>query len=139
MKTLPKLLVVDDEEDLRWALKMILVKGGFGVTTASSGAEALCWLEEHTCDLLLLDAKLGDIDGLELARRIRSETRSIAPVILVSGYFNKDDSLVQESLSRGLIAAFVTKPFRHEEILNAVRSVLGDVLRDGVPAGAQRS
>lgn len=139
MKPIPKLLVVDDEEDVLWALKMILVKGGFGVTTASSGAEALCWLEEHTCDLVLLDAKLGDIDGLELARRIRSETRSVAPVLLVSGYFYKDDRLVQDSLALGLIAAFVTKPFRHEEILNAVRSVLGDALRDGVPAGARRS
>ena len=139
MNLRPKLLVVDDDEDVLWALKMILVKGGFGVTTASSGAEALCWLEEHTCDLLLLDAKLGDIDGLELARRIRSETRSIAPVILVSGYFNKDDSLVQEGLARNLIAAFVTKPFRHAEILNAVHSVLGDVLRDGVPGEARRS
>jgi DNA-binding response OmpR family regulator len=124
MKPSPKLLVVDDEEDVRWALKMILVKSGFGVTTASSGAEALCWLKEHACDLILLDAKLGDIDGVELARRIRSETDSSAPVILVSGYFYKDDSLVQDSLALGLISAFVTKPFRHEEIRNTVRSVL---------------
>ena len=119
-----RLLVVDDEEDVRWALKMILAKSGFVVATASSGAEALCWLKEHCCDLILLDAKLGDIDGVELARRIRSETDSNAPVILVSGYFYKDDSLVQDSLAIGLIAAFVTKPFRHEEIRNAVRSVL---------------
>ena len=124
MKPSPKLLVVDDEEDVRWALKMILVKSGFGVTTASSGAEALCWLKEHSCDLILLDAKLGDIDGVELARRIRSETGSSAPVILVSGYFYKDDSLVQDSLALGLISAFVTKPFRHEDIRNTVTSVL---------------
>ena len=125
MKPSPKLLVVDDEEDVRWALKMILTKSGFVVATANSGAEALCWFKDDCCDLILLDAKLGDIDGVELARRIRSETSSSAPVILVSGYFYKDDSLVQDSLALGLIAAFVTKPFRHEEIRNTVRSVLG--------------
>jgi hypothetical protein len=45
-------------------------------------------------------------------------------MILVSGYFYKDDSLVQDSLAVGLISAFVTKPFRHEEIVNAIHGVL---------------
>ncbi|MEI6732458.1 MAG: response regulator [Comamonadaceae bacterium] len=124
MKPSRNVLVVDDEEDVRWALKMILARSGFVVATASSGAEALCWLKDHPCDLILLDAKLGDIEGVELARRIRSETDNHAPVILVSGYFYKDDSLIQDSLTIGLIAAFVTKPFRHDEIRDTVRSVL---------------
>ena len=124
MRPSPHLLVVDDEEDVRWALKMILTRSGYVVATASSGAEALCWLKDHGCDLILLDAKLGDMEGVELARRIRSETGSHAPVILVSGYFYKDDSLIQDSVAIGLIAAFVTKPFRHDEIRDTVHNVL---------------
>lgn len=119
-------LVVDDEPDVRWVLEMILRRNGFAVVTAGSGAEALRWLRETelACHLILLDAKLSDIEGVEFARRIRTETSCIAPVILVSGYFYKDDSLVQHSLRTGLISAFVTKPFRHDEILNAIHTVL---------------
>ena len=117
-------LVIDDEADVRWALEMILAKSGYGVATVGSGADALDWLGRSSCDLILLDAKLGDIDGIDLARRIKSEAISRAPVILVSGYFYKDDGLIQASMAIGLIAAFVTKPFRHDEILNAVHTVL---------------
>ncbi len=119
-------LVVDDEPDVRWVLEMILRRNGFAVATAGSGAEALRWLRETelACHLILLDAKLSDIEGVELARRIRTETSCIAPVILVSGYFYKDDSLVQHSLITGLISDFITKPFRHNEILNSVHTVL---------------
>jgi DNA-binding response OmpR family regulator len=119
-------LVVDDEPDVRWALEMILRRNGFSVATTGSGDEALRWLGEtgRACCLILLDAKLGDIEGVELARRIRAHTSCAAPVILVSGYFYKDDSLVQHNLKTGLISAFVTKPFRHDDILNAIHAVL---------------
>lgn len=117
-------LVVDDEPDVRWALSMILRRNGFQVSQAGSGGEAMHYLAKSVCDLILLDAKLGDVDGVDLARRIRSETSCPAPVILVSGYFYKDDSLIVQTLASGLIAAFVTKPFRHDDIMNAIRAVL---------------
>ena len=117
-------LIVDDEPDVRWALSMILRRNGFAVSQAGSGGEAMHYLAKSACDLILLDAKLGDVDGVELARRIRSETSCPAPVILVSGYFYKDDSLIMQNLASGLIAAFVTKPFRHDDIMNAIRAVL---------------
>ena len=119
-------LVVDDEPDVCWVLELILRRNGFAVATAASGEEALRWLRETelACHLILLDAKLSDIDGVELASRIRLETACTAPVILVSGYFYKDDSVVQHSLRVGLIASFVTKPFRHDEILHAINAVL---------------
>ena len=119
-----KVLVVDDEAGVRWALEMILLRNGFCVASVGSGEEALTWLDQHTCHVILMDAKLGDIEGVELARKIRRQAVSAAPVILVSGYFYKDDSTVQRSLMAGDIAAFVTKPFRHEEILKAIDCVL---------------
>lgn len=130
-------LVVDDEPDVRWVLEMILRRNGFAVATAGSGAEALRWLKEAepACHLILLDAKLSDFEGVDLARRIRAETSCIAPVILVSGFFYKDDSLVQHSLRTGLISYFVTKPFRHDEILNAIHTVLSTGL-SAIPAVA---
>jgi DNA-binding response OmpR family regulator len=128
-------LVVDDEPDVRWALDVILRRNGFTVATAGSGSEALLWLEKFICHLILLDAKLGDSEGVDLARRIQSQTSCAAPVILVSGYFYKDDSLVQRSLETGLISAFVTKPFHHDEIMSAISTVLsiGDDTLTKVP------
>ena len=84
------------------------------------------WLTEpeHVSQLILIDAKLGDIEGADLAKRIRAEISCIAPIVMISGYFYKDDILVQEMLSTGLIMAFVTKPFRHDEILKTMRVVL---------------
>ena len=124
MRQAQTVLIVDDEPDVRWALAMILRRNGFLVSQAGSGGEAMHYLAKSVCDLILLDAKLGDADGVELARRIRSETNRPAPVILVSGYFYKDDSLIMQTLASGLIAAFVTKPFRHDDIMNAVHAVL---------------
>ncbi|MFA6922159.1 MAG: response regulator [Gallionella sp.] len=125
-------LVVDDEPDVCWVLDVLLRKHGFTVVTMSSGAAALRWLGdmESACSLILVDAKLGDIEGVELAKRIRTDTSCAASVILVSGYFYKDDSVVQDSLNAGIISAFVTKPFRHEEILGAIHAVLSTTLRN---------
>jgi DNA-binding response OmpR family regulator len=119
----PSVLVVDDEPDVRWALEMILTRNGLSVTTAASGHAALLWLRQQHCDVILLDAKLGDADGVELVKKIRSQTPCTAPVILVSGYFYRDDSRVQMNLSAGVIAGFVTKPFKHDEILRAIKAV----------------
>ena len=119
-------LVVDDEPDVCWALETLLRREGFTVVTAESGTEALQWLKaaEQGCHLILVDAKLPDIDGVDLAGRIRAETSCLAPLILVSGYFYKDDSVVQDTLRSGLVSAFVTKPFHHDEILSAIHAVL---------------
>ncbi|MBI2291192.1 MAG: response regulator [Betaproteobacteria bacterium] len=119
-------LVVDDEPDVCWALETLLLGDRFTVVTVGSGTEALRWLKESepACHVILIDAKLSDIEGVDLARRIRTETSCVAPLILVSGYFYEDDSLVQDTLRSGLVSAFVAKPFRHDEILNAIHVVL---------------
>ncbi len=117
-------LVVDDEPDVRWALQMMLLSHGFNVALVGSGAEALRWLQQQSCHVMLLDAKLGDVEGIELARQIRQSTTCVAPIILVSGYFYKDDSVIQLNLRAAVISAFVTKPFRHDDILKAIQGVL---------------
>ena len=119
-------LVVDDEPDVCWALETLLRENRFTVATVESGAEALRWLKdvESACHVILIDAKLSDVEGVDLARQIRSETSCGASLILISGYFYKDDSLVRDSLRTGLISAFITKPFRHDEIMNTICAVL---------------
>ncbi len=121
-----QVLVIDDEPDVCWALESLLERHGYTVVTMDNGADALRWLNSarKPCDLILVDAKLTDIDGVDLARRIRTETSCRAPMIMVSGFFYRDDGIVQETLRAGFIQAFVTKPFRHDEMIDTINAVL---------------
>jgi CheY-like chemotaxis protein len=113
------ILIVDDEPDMCWALEHLLNKRGYITCTALSAQEALELMESHRFACAFLDAKLPDMDGLELARRIRL----IAPemrILMVSGYFYRDDVSIQEAIAQGLIVDFISKPFLQAEILRVL-------------------
>jgi CheY-like chemotaxis protein len=124
MSTAETFLVVDDEPDMCWAFEQVLKSGGFGACKAQNGREALALLGQYPFRGIFLDAKLPDMEGLELARRIRSLDPHI-PMIMVSGFFYRDDVLIQEALADGLISHFIAKPFQRSEILQAVEAFRG--------------
>jgi DNA-binding NtrC family response regulator len=115
-------LIVDDESDMCWALEHLLKKEGMPSIRALNGEEALTLMEENRVELVFLDAKLPDIEGLELARQIREIDPHI-PIVMITGYFSRDDTKVKEALSEGLISMFITKPFNHSEVLRTVESL----------------
>lgn len=116
------ILVVDDEPDIFWAMEHLLKQGGFVLIRALNGLETLVIMEKKHFELVLLDAKLPDIEGLALAKKIK-EMDSTVPIVLISGYLSRDDEIVQDSLSNGLISEYISKPFQHTEILNAVKNL----------------
>jgi DNA-binding NtrC family response regulator len=113
-------LIVDDEPDMCWALEYILRKQGFASEMALNGGEALALVASNSFRLVFLDAKLPDMEGLELARRIREVDPAIR-IVLVSGYFYKDDVAIQKALEEGLICGFIDKPFCHDEIIKYIK------------------
>jgi len=115
-------LVVDDEPDVCWALKSAL-SSGYEVVTTYSGAEAASLLATGDYRLAFVDAKLGDMDGLELARRV-SDLDLDTAVVLVSGYVAGDDDVVRQALESGLLKAFIPKPFSLEQIRRLAAEVL---------------
>ncbi|QJC56590.1 Transcriptional regulatory protein AfsQ1 [Polaromonas vacuolata] len=117
-------LIIDDEPGVRWSLQHLLESNGYAVASAASGIEALKSLKTAKYCIVLVDAKLPDIDGIDLARRIRIETPCQAPLILVSGYFYDDDVVVREVLRSGLFTAFATKPIVHETLIRLVKVAL---------------
>jgi CheY-like chemotaxis protein len=117
-------LIVDDEPDMCWALARLLDKYGISSSQASGAWEALEYLGEAApYQLAFVDAKLPDLDGLELARRLRQLLPEIR-IVMVSGYFYRDDVAVQEAMAAGLICGFVAKPFDHQEILKFLEGMV---------------
>jgi CheY-like chemotaxis protein len=103
-----------------WVLEHVLASQGLVTQKALGARETLKLVEQQSFACVFLDAKLPDMDGLELARGIR-EMAPGTPIIMVSGYFYRDDLAIQEAISQGLIRDFISKPFLQEEILQVLR------------------
>jgi DNA-binding response OmpR family regulator len=116
------ILVVDDQQENLYLLKVLLTSHGYEVVEAQSGPEALERLDEQHCNLILLDIMMPGMDGYEVCRRIRSGgNHSQVPIILLTA---KRDV---ESKVRGLDVGandYLTKPFDRQEILARIRSLL---------------
>ena len=111
-----QILIVDDEPDMCWALEKLFNSRGFVTQKALSAQEALELMAQHHFGRAFLDAKLPDMDGLELARCLLELAPEIR-IIMVSGYFYRDDPTIQIAISQGLIRGFISKPFLQDEIL----------------------
>lgn len=122
-KPAPLVLIVDDEPDACWALEHILGRWGAQCARARDGGSALCLVKAKRFSVALLDAKLPDMEGLDLAREIRKLARAL-PMLLVSAYFDPGDPAIQAAIDEGLICEFLGKPFLHRRILEAVAAAL---------------
>jgi len=116
-------LIVDDETDVCWALGHILKGCGFTSISANSGEQALAFAEARRLRLIFVDAKLPDFDGIELARRLREKNPG-APIVLISGYFYRDDIEVHRAIATKVISGFVSKPFLHDEVRAVISRTL---------------
>ncbi|MHC4831842.1 MAG: sigma-54-dependent transcriptional regulator, partial [Planctomycetota bacterium] len=112
-----RVLVVDDEPNLRRVMSKELARAGFEVATAASGEEALAQLESQPCDVLLLDLKMPGIGGLEVLRRLRRQGLG-CEVIILTGHGSIDS--VVEAMKLGAYD-YLTKPCRLSEIELLVR------------------
>jgi two-component system OmpR family response regulator len=121
--TAPFVLTVDDEEHITELIAMALGFNGFEVSRASSGREALAAIEVRRPDLIILDVMLPDLDGFEVARRLRTSDRTgtKVPVIFLTAKDTTADKV--EGLRLG-VDDYVTKPFSIEELIERVKAVL---------------
>ncbi len=116
-------LVVDDEEIMRNALKRVLENENFNVMVAEDGFALSKVLESTTLDLILLDVNLPWVDGFELCHLVKShEALNQVPVIMVSGRKATED--VQKAMAMGA-NDFISKPFDVDYLLNSINRALG--------------
>lgn len=103
-----KILVIEDNERNRKLLKLLLQSKGYEVVETASGEEALRYLEGSKPDIILLDIQLPNMDGLTLAKNIKSQPdKKDIPIVAVTAYAMKGDR--EKMLSSGC-DAYVSKP-----------------------------
>ena len=115
-----RLLVVEDEPNIRELLATSLRFAGFEVHVAADGATALAQAAAHDPDLVVLDVMLPDMDGFTVTRKLRGSGR-LLPIVFVTARDSVDDKI------KGLTVGgddYVTKPFSLEEVIARIRAVL---------------
>ena len=113
------ILVVDDESQITRVLKTTLSSHGYGARVAHDGEEALQIMKDWPPDLLITDLRMPNMDGLELCRRVRSQSR--VPIIVLS--VKGEEAIKVKALDAGA-DDYVTKPFSVNELLARVRAAL---------------
>ena len=118
---MPKLLIVDDEADIREFAKHFFQKRGIDVSTASGGKEALDLIGLMSFDLILLDVRMGDMTGVDVLKKLR-ESGNMMKVIMVTGV--EDPVIIQQVKDLG-VSGYVHKPLALDELERVVMGELG--------------
>lgn len=112
--------VIDDDYDVRTSLRFLLETEGFDVRTFRSGAALLGSSTRHRADCLVVDYKMGEIDGLELAHRLRG-LNVLTPIVLITGY--PDENISTKATSVG-VRQVLLKPNLEENLAECVRNAI---------------
>jgi two-component system nitrogen regulation response regulator NtrX len=115
-----RIMVVDDEAEIRRSVRMILEYEGYDVQEASSGPDALALIEREPPDLVFLDIKMGGLDGLETLQKIRHVNEAL-PVVIISGHGTVSTAV--EATKLGAFD-FIEKPLASERVLVTIRNAL---------------
>jgi DNA-binding NtrC family response regulator len=113
-----KILVVDDEQDIRETLKDILEKEGYGVEMAGSGDEAISMFSSVKPDLVLMDVRMPGMNGVDLLKKLRQMNAEV-PVAMITAY--EDVALAEEALGLGAYD-YIKKPFDLDYLRESVLS-----------------
>ena len=115
-----RILVVEDDEDMRENLRRILVGAGYEVQMARNGAEAITVLDTHPCHLVLTDLVMPGMGGLDLLAEIRRHEQNL-PVIFLTAF--GDRTTMIKATEKGAVD-FLTKPFRAASLLGIIQRIL---------------
>jgi len=115
-----KILLVDDDQDFRWATGNILESAGYKVVHAKDGDDALNFLEKDVPDLVLLDYRMPGRDGLEIAGEMRQRISAV-PIIMITGY--GEVKLAVKAMKMG-VYDYVTKPVDNSDLLFTIKRAL---------------
>lgn len=117
-----KIVIIDDDDQIRGTLKALLEEEKFAVLDYPGGKQALHDLARESPDLILLDWMMPDATGLEICRKIRSDSRTAhIPIIMITGRNSSADEILGLELGAD---DYVTKPFDFQIVLLRIRKLL---------------
>lgn len=119
-----KLLIVDDEIDIREFAKSFFKKRGIDVFTASGGRQALDLIEKESPNLVLLDVRMEEMTGIEVLRELRVKKNS-SKIIMVTGV--EDDETIEEANKLGVLG-YIHKPLVLDELEKIVLAELNKLV-----------
>lgn len=128
---MPRILVVDDEPNIREVICFALERAGMVTATAGSGTQAMASFRAGKIDLIVLDVGMPDMDGLEVCRQIR-KTSSV-PILFLSARDEEIDRILGLEIGGD---DYVTKPFSPRELVARVKTILK---RTGTTSAAERN
>ncbi len=112
MKKIGRVMVVDDEENIRDVLSNYLTSLGYDVATAIDGEDALKKFKRNSYDLIISDLLMPTIDGLELLKKVRDQDREVI-FLMITGYPSIETAV--EAIKKGAYD-YITKPFHMEDV-----------------------
>jgi DNA-binding NtrC family response regulator len=115
-----RVLVVDDEKNVRVLFERVLSKEGYQVECAASGAEAIDKLAKHSFDVVVTDLKMDGIDGFDLIKKGKRERRDL-PFVLISGYGTSQTASLAAKEGADV---FLAKPIDLVDLKTAVKKAL---------------
>jgi two-component system alkaline phosphatase synthesis response regulator PhoP len=125
----PKVLMVDDEQDILDLVRYHLEREGYAVVACRDGKSALELVNRDSPDLVILDLLMPGVDGFEVCRRLRRD--STIPIIMLTAKADEMDKVIGFELGAD---DYVTKPFSPRELVARVRAIL----RRGVPTSDEK-
>ena len=112
-----KVLIIDDEKNIRNILRILLEKLDFEVKVAHDGRKGIELFEDgHDFDLVITDIRMPRVDGNQVAKHIRGSGRPDTPIVAMSGY--------GKEINKGLFDFSITKPFRLETIIDVIKKII---------------
>ena len=130
-----RILIVDDEEDVRIALKQVLERAGYDVSVATSGNEGLEVMKREGADLVITDVIMPGVDGIATAKQIREKYRDTRIIVISGGGRTAPEPYEPDAIStRSYLASAskagadqtLTKPFDRDELLRVVQDLLDE-------------
>ncbi len=117
----PKILIVDDEENILSALKRIFRRENYDIYTAISGEEGLDILDKHDIDLIISDLKMPSMNGVEFLTQAKEKNPDAMRIMLTG---QADVKSVLEAIDKGEVYRFLLKPWNDDELRMTIRQAL---------------
>lgn len=114
-----RLLIIDDDEGMCWALQSALTREGREILTATSGSGGMDLFNTYGIDLIFLDIKMQDTNGLEVLQQIRQKDPAV-PVIIMTGYSSL--SIALQAIEKGA-TGYLTKPVQVSKLEATIKKI----------------